>query len=290
MVVMVSALVVGAIVLVGAVVARVTWRRSADERQSVREHQHTLETLRHMADRRQEGARSVPVRGGARRGASLPYGGGAPRPASRQVGAASGRPTGASARRAPRVPVEVPEVPDTPGRRSPGRPGASRAGSRTSRLALPVGIAAVAGAVALGLALSQPSHPSRSAGHAAAASRPGGPRGDGAAGSTTTAPADTAVVPVSRSASSATYAAPATTYTVALDASGPCWVSATDGASGTVLWTGTMTAGQSHSLSADGAVAVRLGAASDVTLSMDGRPVQFPAGFQSPFTATFQPA
>ena len=48
---MTAVLVVGAIAVIGAVVARVTWRQVADERQSVRHHQQTLETLRHVSDR-----------------------------------------------------------------------------------------------------------------------------------------------------------------------------------------------------------------------------------------------
>ena len=50
---MTAVVVLGVIALVGAIVAWVTWRRGADERQSVQHHQHTLETLRHVADRRQ---------------------------------------------------------------------------------------------------------------------------------------------------------------------------------------------------------------------------------------------
>jgi hypothetical protein len=44
-------LVVGAIAVVGAVVVGATWRRSADERQSVRDYHQTLETLRHLSNR-----------------------------------------------------------------------------------------------------------------------------------------------------------------------------------------------------------------------------------------------
>src|SRR5580704_11319329 len=52
---MTAVFVVGAIAVVGAVVARVTWRRPADERHSIESHQQTLETLRAMADRRPAG-------------------------------------------------------------------------------------------------------------------------------------------------------------------------------------------------------------------------------------------
>src|SRR5580658_8482981 len=49
---MTAVAVVAAIAVVGAVVARVTWRRPADERHSIQSHQQTLDTLRAMADRR----------------------------------------------------------------------------------------------------------------------------------------------------------------------------------------------------------------------------------------------
>ena len=44
-------LVVGAIAVVVAIVVGATWHRSADERQSVKNYQHTLETLRLVSDR-----------------------------------------------------------------------------------------------------------------------------------------------------------------------------------------------------------------------------------------------
>src|SRR5580658_5027890 len=51
---MTAVVVLGVIALIVAILAWVTWRRGADERQSVQHHQHTLETLRHVADRRQQ--------------------------------------------------------------------------------------------------------------------------------------------------------------------------------------------------------------------------------------------
>jgi hypothetical protein len=54
MVAMTAAVVLGVIALMVAILAWVTWRRGADERQSVQHHQHTLETLRHVAGRRQQ--------------------------------------------------------------------------------------------------------------------------------------------------------------------------------------------------------------------------------------------
>ena len=56
---MTTVVVVGVIALVVAIVAWVTWRRVADERHSVQHHQSALETLGHVADRRQQSLRST---------------------------------------------------------------------------------------------------------------------------------------------------------------------------------------------------------------------------------------
>jgi hypothetical protein len=64
---------------------------------------------------------------------------------------------------------------------------------------------------------------------------------------------------------------------------------ATAGSSGKVVWTGTIAAGASHSMSVSGVLVVRLGAPSDASVTMDGRPVQLPTGYRSPFDVTFEP-
>jgi hypothetical protein len=107
-------------------------------------------------------------------------------------------------------------------------------------------------------------------------------------GAASTTPSTTALAPTVAGAHSATYGAPAAAYTVGITASGQCWVMGQTAASRQVLWTGTLNAGDSRSLSASGTVVLRLGAASDVVVAVDGVPVQLPAGFQSPFTMTFQ--
>ncbi len=84
---MIAVLVVGAIAVVGAVVARVTWRRPGDERHSIQSHQQTLETLRSMADRRTGGLRdAAPGPGPDSRGSA------APRTARARAGASPSRP------------------------------------------------------------------------------------------------------------------------------------------------------------------------------------------------------
>lgn len=105
---------------------------------------------------------------------------------------------------------------------------------------------------------------------------------------TTTVPPHESGAPVSDTASGATYVATRAHYTVVLDATGPCWVMARDTATGAVVWTGTLPGGDTHSLSATGTLAVELGAPGSVSVSMDGTPVRFPAGYVAPFTMTFE--
>src|SRR5579863_1125126 len=84
MVAMTAAVVLGVLALGAAIAAGVTWHRGADERQSVQHHQHTLETLRHVANRRQQSAWPVPGRrAGASKQASTPT----PAPGSRRSSA-----------------------------------------------------------------------------------------------------------------------------------------------------------------------------------------------------------
>lgn len=102
-----------------------------------------------------------------------------------------------------------------------------------------------------------------------------------------TTPVDTVLVPVqSASSFAATYRVTTASYVLQLTASNPCWVYATDSA-GHVLWTGTLDAGQTQAVSAQGEAVVHLGAASNIAISAGGRKVQFPSGFLSPFVATF---
>ena len=84
-------------------------------------------------------------------------------------------------------------------------------------------------------------------------------------------------------------AAPRGSFTVSLAASAPCWVYATDASNSSVVWTATLAAGEQHAIAATRAVVVRLGS-SNVTVTLNGKPVQFPQGFRVPFNMTFQPS
>ncbi|HTZ07736.1 MAG TPA: DUF4115 domain-containing protein, partial [Acidimicrobiales bacterium] len=167
----------------------------------------------------------------------------------------------------------------------PPVPGPAWDRARVARVAVPAAVVAVVGAAALSLALVQSPaghpHGGRSAGATRAAR--------GRATTTTTSPGTGALEPSGTSAFGATYAAPAGSYTVTVDATGLCWVDATETGSGAVVWTGTLSAGQQRPLQGSGAMALQLGAASDVTVALDGRPVRLPAGFRSPFTMSFAP-
>jgi Domain of unknown function (DUF4115) len=168
-------------------------------------------------------------------------------------------------------------------------------------------VALVAALVTLGISSSGGKHPSSTAhaathgssstsSHGSSGGRSSG-QGSTKKGSTnkkskgstsTTAPAT--LKPTTSSAAEAAYAAPASGYTVALSASGPCWVEAEEVATGAVVYTGTLSAGESQQISATGDLFVRLGAAFVVTVSLNGEPIALPEGHQSPFNVTFQAA
>jgi Domain of unknown function (DUF4115) len=184
--------------------------------------------------------------------------------------------------------------------------GTRRARRRTAAAS---GAAVVVFGVVLGVTLSsapsarRPHAPLPTAGHAVARGRAssgadatgsGHPasisgttdQSDGAPpGSPTTGPSSTAGsrTATAAQAHSASYVAPTSPYTVSISASGQCWVLAQEVGSGQVLWTGTLQAGNLRTFSGFGAVQLRLGAASDVTVSLNGTDLALPAGFQSPF-------
>jgi hypothetical protein len=162
------------------------------------------------------------------------------------------------------------------------------------------GPAAAIGAVAVlvvvlivtGLHSNPPAHHAKSSGavtttvpshHHAAGRHP-------ATTTTTTAPLAVSA-PASPTAHSATYQVGDASFTLSLAATtGECWVDATSTATGAVLFTGTLFAGQSHAISATGPVTVIAGAPVAFTATVDGSPVTLPPGFQAPFTLSFQTA
>jgi hypothetical protein len=346
--VMTAIVVLGVLALVAAIVAWLTWHRGADERQSVQHHQHTLETLRHVADRHPPAAWPSPSRrrsvskigpttppASAARGATRRQRGGAPQqsgkgapsvkrstPPRGGAAASSARPVGVEGVAAPPRPVApspsgkesakldagrrqtvafAHDATDAPSRRSPVTSAAQRMGARLpgaaerarregrarvrrTRLVVAAAVIVIGGAVGAALAFGGSHPPSHATAKVTPPSRPITAAGHGLP-TTTVLTGD--LLPSAPTAFSAHYVAPATAYTVVINASATCWVMATDPSSGHVVWTGTVAPGASHSLSVSGGLVVQVGAPTDVSVTMDGRPVELPTGFRSPFTLTF---
>jgi hypothetical protein len=96
--------------------------------------------------------------------------------------------------------------------------------------------------------------------------------------------------PQNATATSATYNVASGTYTVVITAnSGACWTVATDG-NGNQVFAGSVSPGTPQSLKATGTLVINLGAPANVSVSIGGVPVTFPAGYQTPLVLTFQPA
>jgi RodZ C-terminal domain len=110
-------------------------------------------------------------------------------------------------------------------------------------------------------------------------------------GTSTTTSAPSQIVPVSSSSTGATATYPVgnASFTLLISATGPCWIDVTTVATGATLFTGTLQAGATQSVPANGATAVELGA-TGTTMTVDGTPVVFPTPLHTPFVATFQPA
>ncbi len=96
--------------------------------------------------------------------------------------------------------------------------------------------------------------------------------------------------PVTSTPTTATYTPVAASYSLSVgSSSGRCWVLVTS-SSGATLFTGTLAPGQLQTVPATGTTSVQIGAPTVVTLAVDGKPVYLPAGYQTPFVVTFQPA
>ena len=130
------------------------------------------------------------------------------------------------------------------------------------------------------------SHAGRAGGHRSATSTTIAPH-HGSVTSTTVPPVVSA--PTSTSAQGATYTMGSVNYALALSAtSGACWLEATNTSTGAVLFSGTLDAGQSHTVTASGPVTVVVGAPSAFAATVNGTPLTLPAGYQAPFTLTLQ--
>jgi hypothetical protein len=106
---------------------------------------------------------------------------------------------------------------------------------------------------------------------------------------TTTTVPPVVSLPTATSPNDATYQIADASYSLALTAkNGECWVSATEDANNSVLFTGILTEGQSHTVSATGPVTIVAGAPAAFAATVNGVAVQLPFGFQAPFTLKFE--
>lgn len=291
MVAMTVVLVVGAIAVVGAVLVGLTWRRGGDERNSVDDYHQTLETLRHLAERNPgngiRGSRGDAAAPAASRSSTLISRSGPPRDAGSAPAAASSTVSQlASGRRVYQGRNRV---------LSAGPPQISGRGVLVAAV-----LVVLIAVVAVGVALA-PSHPSHKLGAPAVSSttsvtsspRSSTPTTRSGSSSRRRPPATTvppSLQATTSSTTSADYSAPGSSYTVTLSASGACWILAEATSSGDVLWTGTMESGQTQQIAATGSVSVRLGAAFDVRVSVNGVPVVLPSDHGSPFDVNFEVA
>jgi hypothetical protein len=293
---------IAVVVVLGIVAAVVVSRRSRDDVHSVEHYHRQLHTLEEMRTH-------VPPAGGQNGNGEAAY----PASAFRVTGSSTVRLTESDRPApppAPPPPVANPAEPLTFDDAGPGPepvPVGFMSGGedrvmesinhRPRRLGGP---AAAIGAVAVlvvvlivtGLHSNPPAHHAKSSGavtttvpshHHAAGRHP-------ATTTTTTAPLAVSA-PASPTAHSATYQVGDASFTLSLAATtGECWVDATSTATGAVLFTGTLFAGQSHAISATGPVTVIAGAPVAFTATVDGSPVTLPPGFQAPFTLSFQTA
>jgi hypothetical protein len=145
-------------------------------------------------------------------------------------------------------------------------------------------------------ASTTPASPARAAGSTSstgsgsrATHRGSGTRHNRSHGTRTTPPvAPTQIVAAAIGPRTATYPVAATSYSVTVTATGPCWVQALGVPSGSTLWTGTLQAGASQVIQATGTITVELGAHT-ASMSVGTVPVVLPTPLDTPFVATFQP-
>ena len=301
-------------------------RRLADERNSVRDYQQTLETLRHLSERRppvagrpheEKVARSRAARAAAfSRSEANPVAAPAeasPAKAPKRRGEPSEEraPAAVATEEAPVPRQGVPVAVGAPARaaqavreliahpelhgpvRSRAMPGIRRRPRPTAPVAW-TAAAVVAIAVVTGVALAMgPSAPTRTTAPTVTAAAPVRHLSATRPSSSHRPPSarpPAALDPVTSSATSATYDLPPSPSALTLSASGPCWVQATVPSTGQVLWTGTLQSGQAQSIPAASGALLRLGDVTNVQVTVGGVPVHLPSGFALVFDMTFLPA
>jgi hypothetical protein len=302
------------VVALGAVVAKLTWRPSADEDHSVRDYRSALGTIEHLGDRS-----TVRVLGRTDGEPGAPE---APDTPSVHV---QGRPRVPAVAR-PRIEDDLSsggpvvfddERPPERYRRSAEATSDGFRSERARRAALqsmnhrPRRLMATLTVLVLLLAFGALAYVgSHRANHHATASHTTSTTSSTATTgghSTTTVPRHTPttttrpktvrttpttlptqIVATASTAFTASYPSTTATYVVSLTANSECWVLAKNQATGAVVFTGTLAAGANQILTTTGPMRVELGAP-NVTMTLNGIPVVLPTPMQSPFVATFVP-
>ena len=148
-------------------------------------------------------------------------------------------------------------------------------------------------ALAVGrLVVGSPSTPRTSSPPTTQATRPAGKRAPAhathAARATPRAstPAPTILVPRSSSATGAAYVVTTASFSVQVNTTGSCWMEVGPTAAGPFGFVGTVPAGQQKVFAASNQLWVRLGAPANVTVSVNGTPVQLTAPGSAPFNLT----
>jgi len=173
--------------------------------------------------------------------------------------------------------------------RMQSRPGAQNRQLVVAGIAIAVVVVLVIVGTLIGRSSSTPSassttHPSRSSGSTSTTK----PKST----TTTTPPATTlpkTLSPQNATATSASYFIPAASYSVVITANaGPCWTTASTGSAGKQVFAGSVAPGSPQTIKGSATTIISLGAPANVAVAVNGIPVTFPSGYQTPLVLTIQ--
>ncbi len=105
---------------------------------------------------------------------------------------------------------------------------------------------------------------------------------------TTTVPV-TQLAPVAQGPGTATYVTGSAGYTLAVTVASPCWVQATELATGKVTFAQVVNPGAAQPIALTGTATVSLGSPSGTSMSVNGTPITYPSAIALPFVLTFTP-
>ncbi len=286
------ALIAVVLVAVAAVVAKLTWRPSSDEDDSVRRYHSALGTMEAISER--TGGSGVRVLG---RAEDTTAEDGGPSSSGPPIAVRSSVPSRIGP---PEVEGEL--VFDDAGT-SPGRTGPNEAAAFGADIArrraltrfdeprrgrLIVTLAIVAAVVFGGLAYLGSRHVSRSSPPKSTTAPTSVTHRRTTTSTPATTPPPAGIAASSSTDNTAVYPVGATTYQVTVTAATEAsWIDARNPDTGATIWTGTVPVGGSQTIPGNGTMVVELGALAG--LSVNGVQVVLPTPAHSPFTATFAP-